>query len=657
MAVAVLDINRAAMLAGGSMSEDELRTFDQMRRRIRDSDPEMNVLRNLCDRYDNLYFPQGFTEGGASHWAYHKSANTPGRSHVSINAYTGYVDIPASLTSVPPVENFVASAEEDEESSHARDVANMAERLYTTWKDTENVEFKGHMACLVKALYGRTAAKVWFSDDLKRPVMSIVEQPRNLRLGWTSSDHTKLSWAVYTYLISADAAEEEYGLRIETGRNEADGSLYPYVAGVGSHETTRAFFPGEAELQLEVYDYWYRKPVEGATFELGKGIQMETWNALFVGNALIVRKKHSEYEGRLPYVPLTNTFIPGTTIGRPAFYDIEQLIREKDERMSEAAQMMSRAINGQYWQLVGPEAPDVVGQSVRPTPNQVVAPGAGNRIEAISPWMPAFQIEQHLGRIDRELADVSGLSDLLRGLAPPQVLSSGKAINALVANYEARIRMPRDLYYQWRRDIWSLVKVLWGAKERDIKEILNSAYRHDIQPPTLTPRDDMETATMAGNLVGQKLWSMARGMDRVGVDDPELEQDIIREEQTDATLNPAAVMTMAQMLTVLKQLQIPAPEAAAEAAGRQQEALSAERVLGGGAEGQPMLNAEGEQPMAPPEEGEPPPEGAPLGAPTMGPEGATAPPGGVEGQLLMQQMTPTEGEPRTRMLSQQKIVG
>jgi hypothetical protein len=167
----------------------------------------------------------------------------------------------------------------------------------------------------------------------------------------------------------------------------------------------------------------------------------------------------------------------------------------------------------------------------------------------------------------------------------------------------------------------------------------------------------METATMAANLAGTKLWSMARAMDRVGVDDPELEQDIIREEQTDATLNPAAVMTMAQMLTVLKQLGVPAPADAAEAAGRQQEALSAERVLGGGQQGQPAMNGEGEQPMGPPEEGAPPPEGAPLGAPTMQGGEATAPAGGIEGQMLMQQMTPTEGEPRTRMLSQQKIVG
>ena len=90
MAVAVLDITRAVSLAAGEMSEEELHVFQLMRRRIMDSDPEMNVFRNLCDRYDNLYFPQGFTEGGASHWAYHKSANTPGRSHVSVNSYAAY---------------------------------------------------------------------------------------------------------------------------------------------------------------------------------------------------------------------------------------------------------------------------------------------------------------------------------------------------------------------------------------------------------------------------------------------------------------------------------------------------------------------------------------------------------------------------------------
>ena len=39
------------------------------------------------------------------------------------------------------------------------------------------------------------------------------------------------------------------------------------------------------------------------------------------------------------------------------------------------------------------------------------------------------------------------------------------------------------------------------------------------------------------------------------------------------------------------------------------------------------------------------------------PETGETVPGGMEGQLMMQQMTPTEGEPKTRMLSQQKILG
>jgi hypothetical protein len=651
--MAVLDINRASMLAGANMSDEDYRVFEMMRRRLRDSDPEMSVFRNLCDRFDNLYYPQGFTEGGASHWAYHKSANTPGRSHVSVNSYPAYIDIPASLTSVPPIENFVASSEDNEQAGMERSTANMAERIYTTWKDAEDIEFKGHMACVVKSLYGRTAAKVYWDDDEDRPCVSIVEQPRNLRLGWSSSDHTKLSWAVYTYLISADTAAEEYGLRVESARDQMTGAIYPYVASIGDNESNA--FTTTDELGLEVYDYWYRVPVSGATFSIGKKVKFETWNALFIGNALILKKRHPEYKGILPYVPLFNTFIPGATTGRPELYDIEQLVREKDERFSETSQMMSRAINGQYWQLVGPEAPDIVPQGLRPVPNQVIGPGGGNRIEAITPWMPSFQVEQHLTRIDRELSDTSGLNDLLRGLAPPAVLSSGKAINALVANYEARIRIKRDIYYRWRRDIRSLAFLVWAAKDRTIREILTAPYRHDIQPPTLTPRDDMETATMAANLAQAKLWSGARAMDRVGVDDPEMEQDIIREEQTDATLNPAAVMTMAQMLTVLKQLGIPAPPEAEAAAASQQQALASSRLLGGGVEGQPAMNAPGEQPMAPPEAGAPPEMGVPLGAPEGTPP--PAPAGGIEGQMMTQQMTPTEGAPKTRILSQQKIVG
>jgi hypothetical protein len=51
-------------------------------------------------------------------------------------------------------------------------------------------------------------------------------------------------------------------------------------------------------------------------------------------------------------------------------------------------------------------------------------------------------------------------------------------------------------------------------------------------------------------------------MDAVGVDDPETEQEMIREESTDATLWPERVQVMAQLLTALQSLGLQAPEGA-----------------------------------------------------------------------------------------------
>jgi len=633
------------------MSEEDLHIFRRMRGRLLQSEQDMATFRALCDRFDNLYYPAGFTSGGASHWSEHESAQLPGRSHVSVNIYPAYVDIPASLTSVPPIENFVASIEDTEDGKQAREMASMAERLYTTWKDTISLEMKGHMACTTKALYGRTAFKVWWDDDAGHPQVSVVDQPRNLRLGYASSDYTRLQWGLYTYLITPETAEEEYGLPVMTMKDTKSGVVYPYVAGAGAYEARAYMNTPLSDLRLEVYDYWYRLPRPGQDHVIGEPVEFETWNALFIGNALIRREKRGEYRGLLPYVPLFNTYMPGMPDGKSELFDIEQLVREKDERMSEAAQMMSRAINGQYWQLTGPEANEVP-LGLRPTPNQVVSPGAGNRIEAIQPWMPSFQVEQHLARIDRELSDVSGLNDLLRGMAPTAVMNSGKAINALVSNYESRIRIKRDLYFQARRDVWTVARTLWAEQESDIADILESAYRHDIAPPTLTPRDDLETATMAANLVMAKMWSAKRGMDRVGVDDPEMEMDVIREEQTDATYNPASVMTLAQLLTVLRQLQLQPPEEAVNAAGAAQSSLNASRLLGGPNEaaGESMQSPE-EQPVVPPEQGQGVPSEELMGGPPQ------APAGGMAGDMLLQQQTPTGQAPRTRIVSQQRILG
>jgi hypothetical protein len=130
--------------------------------------------------------------------------------------------------------------------------------------------------------------------------------------------------------------------------------------------------------------------------------------------------------------------------------------------------------------------------------------------------------------------------------------------------------MRRTLFYDWDKNTWDLGLRVWAKNDKDVRSILEAGGGVlDIIPPSLSPRDDMETASRAANLVNAKLWSLARGMDAVGVDDPEQEQNIIREERTDATLFPSDVQVMAQLMGVLQSMGLPAPQGAADQAGAQ----------------------------------------------------------------------------------------
>jgi hypothetical protein len=651
VALAVLDLNRAIEFSQsdwsrGEYSEDELALLRELSARRNRLWSEQGAFAAACDRWDSLYYPpsEAMLQTGVSHWWYHSSVKL-GKSHVSVNTPPIYVDIPASLQAVTPIENLIAS----EDDPDARKLAALAERLFYAWKAEMAFDLAGHRACVVKGLYGRTAGKVWWDAESGFPRIEVIDQPRNLWLGWGQSDYKTLDWAAYTYTMTPESIFAEYGL-VTTQRQGQDGETYPYLISGDMfatwHDARRAMWYAAGE--IEVTDYWYRQPASVKVRKSGvlRPVKHDTWNAIVVGNRVVQNRRFTEYDGMIPYVPLFNSYIPGVPSGRPELFDIEQLIREKDERLSSGSQLMHNIVNAQYWQLTGQEAPDAVPQGLRPKPNQVVAPGAGNRIERIEPWMPEFQLEQFLGRIDREMVDVSGLNDLLRGMAPASVMSSGKAINALVANYETRITMKRSLYYEWRKQMWSLASRVWKNKQPDFKPLFAAVARIDVVAPSLTPRDDMEAAQIARTLVDGKLWSAVRGMDRTGVDDPEQEQNIIRAEQTDVSLNPAAVQVIASVAT---QLQAMGMQNAQQAVGQMGGAPSPEanmadmRAAMGAAEGQV---GSGEQPM-PAEEAMPgnTPEGEAVGAgPVMEP-----------GSQMLAQTQVKGGEASNRLLFQQQI--
>jgi len=224
-----------------------------------------------------------------------------------------------------------------------------------------------------------------------------------------------------------------------------------------------------------------------------------------------------------------------------------------------------------------------------------------------------------------------------------------------VANYESRLSMRRAMLYDWRRKVWELVVKIWVKKDTDIKKIVAAGGGYlDIVDPSLSPRDEMETAVRAANLVNAKLWSQRRGMDAVHVDDPETEQDMIREERTDASLFPADVQVMAQLMAALQSLGLQAP---ANAQGIAQQQLASGQndlrsALGAAAPenmaGQP---AGGELGQTPPEAlsagGTPPAGGLPF---MQGPEA----PGG-QGPIGTAQTMIQGGQAKSRILTQQQL--
>lgn len=594
-------------------------------------EPEQVRIRAQARRLDNLYYPTSVTTGGADHWPEDKP--TEGREHISNNEPPVYVDIPASLQAVPPIETYVPR----DYTPLERVQSELRSRLYSAWLEEDERELKDHRAAIVKGLYGWTFGKVYWNAIKKQPTLQVIDAPENLYVGWGTSDYRQMDWALYCYGISPISAASEYNVSIEAVQNGQQ--FMPLVKPVGTagHEDPiRSVYSsgmmnwagnvdvrqakirdGYEKMQVEVYDYWYRKPT-------GKQGRYQTWNAIFVGNHMVENAYHKEYDGELPFKILPNSVIPGSPYGRPELWDVEQMLRQKDEYLTFAAQMISSVVGGQMWQLTGADAPEDVPDNAMPTPGAISTPGPGNKIEAIQPWMPQMDIEAAIKRIDDSLERMTGLNGVLMGQVPDSALGSSKAITAFIAQYEARIRVKRLLFYQWRKDIWTMAGKLWSVMDKEVGKLLDDHYRLRLDAPELSPRDELEMATMAVNLTQARIWSQERAMEHVGVDLPHSEKAVIREEQTDASLNPVAVQAQMQLLATAHSLGLPDPAAA----GQQQANNS--RVLDQAPAGGQSLNG-------PENQGVTPQNAQPANAPNPGVQPAAGPygPGGLMARSVL----------------------
>jgi hypothetical protein len=87
------------------------------------------------------------------------------------------------------------------------------------------------------------------------------------------------------------------------------------------------------------------------------------------------------------------------------------------------------------------------------------------------------------------------------------------------------------------------------------------------------------------------------------VEDPIGEKDLIRDEQTDATLNPASVATMAQVMQQMNQMQQMQGQAQLQqqAMLTQEQTANAQRTMQQGVPGSQSLNQPENQAQLPPE--------------------------------------------------------
>ena len=158
---------------------------------------------------------------GASHWAwYHTSATPPGQAHVSLNTPPIYVDIPASLQAVPAHREPRPAGRQrggPRAGGHDRAAVPRVEAPRSTSTGSGPQGLCGQGPLRADGGQGLVGQRQGLPD------VSIVDQPRNLWLGWGTSDYRRLDWACTRTCMTPEAIFAEYGLRVDTRKDKSAG--------------------------------------------------------------------------------------------------------------------------------------------------------------------------------------------------------------------------------------------------------------------------------------------------------------------------------------------------------------------------------------------------------------------------------------------------
>jgi hypothetical protein len=560
------------------------------------------------------------------HWPEDKSLR-PGKIHTTSNLCKMAVDVDARLQSIPPRFTIPVATLGPEQRKRAEG----AEALLLQWLDLSGFEVWAHTLCQVKSMYGKGILKPYWDDRLKRGDVSVVENPANLRLGWGSSDYTRIDWALYQYALSHIEVMNRWpGVRIE-----GQGTQVPhlYLDG-GDHndplnqrdDDFRAFYREHSDYertQVNVWDYWYKKSDD------------KVCNAILI-NGIIIDGPHEHDElADIPYIVIEQDHEPGSPEGVSTIEPILDLQDEFNRLLSHGLQHIADDVDP-AWYLSGPSA-DTVPVGIVPKAGEVT--GVGENVPGAWPKsVNTFPINEMMQELWNEFHRLTGLPEILFGQTPGAD-TSGRAIAIQVEAASNRLDPRRRRLYNGLKELLVFWTIMAEKKNPQISvgtdpetgaertagvgDLVKGFYSWKIIAPEITPRDSAEVTQNEINKINAKLSSLRSSMNQIGVEAPEAELAIIAQEQSNVSLNPAAVQAQVSVQTIVAQLEqlrmqnaqmaqqlgqltsgAPTPPGSILDSNAGQAALAQQQ-----AQAQPTAFEDQNQPMT--QAGTPPPQGAP----------------------------------------------
>jgi hypothetical protein len=542
---------------------------EQARARWKSSEPYQS---NVVSKYRDMH--HYFNPINGDHWP-EDSALRPGKIHVTTNLCKAAVDVSSRLLSLPPRFTLPVT------NLGGRDLkrAEATEALMMEWLDLSGFDEWFYTYAQVGAIYGKAVLKPYWNDALKRPDVSVIENPANLRLGWGSSDYRAIDWAMYEYSVSYQEAMFRWdNVSIEPSAGRMD-PPHIRVAG-GDHADPldqkddsfwRPFFREHSEYertQIRVWDYWYKRR-DGTVM-----------NAQLLNGKIVEGPTEHAYLADVPYIVTEYDHEPGSPEGVGIIEPIRDLQDEFNRLLSHGLQHIADDVDP-AWFIAGPSA-DMAPAGIVPKAGEVV--GVGDATPGAWPKaVNTFPIQEMMQELWNEFHRLTGLPEILFGQTPGAD-TSGRAIAIQVEAAANRLEPRRRRLYQGLKEMlvfWTIMaerknpKVSvpdaegeeGAVKEYGVGDLVRGFRRWKLIAPEITPRDNIELGQHAANMVGAKLWSRRTAMNQIGVEAPEYEIATLRDEGSDLKLSPAEVQAQLAVHTMAAQL---------EAANLQNEQLRAQ---------------------------------------------------------------------------------